>query len=602
VKKEDERMKHKWAGMALLLAASLVFFACGGKEEVVEEKEEAQFEGTVPIDRDSWEKGNPGGRFVRAALGDPKTFNPVVASETSTTEITELLFDTIARRDTLTLDWAPKLAESWEISEDQKSVTVTLRDNIKWTDGEQLTADDVVYTVNELIFAEVIQSNMRDGLFVGDEPSVWTKVDELTFKVELPTVYAGIINMLDINVMPKHVFKPLVDEQGPEAVNSFWGVDVDPEEIVSSGPFMLAEYEASQRVVMRKNPNYYREDQWGQQLPYLDEVVYTIVEDQDTMFAKYLAGETDFHPLRGEEFSEMNEKKEELNTTIYDVGPDAGTTFITFNMNPVEGEDDNGITAPELTWLSNRKFRTAMAHLIDRETMINNVAYGFGYPQYSFVPRFSPYYWEDVDEEAPKYDPERAKELLEEIGYKDRDGNGVREDPDGNEINLVLNTNSGNRVRESIGEIFSQEAKNAGIDVTFKPEEFNSLVGKLLSSYDWEMILIGLTGSVDPISGANVYPSSGNLHMIEPNQEEPRRDWEKAVDEAWKKANQTTDEEQRKEGFVEIQKIWVEQVPWVYTYNPALIYAFKNKYGNIKCQPVDDYDWMGIMDRIYIKE
>jgi peptide/nickel transport system substrate-binding protein len=525
-----------------------------------------------------------------------------VASETSTTEITEQLFDTIARRNTLTLEWEPRLAESWEIADDQKSIMVTLRDNIMWTDGKQMTADDVIYTVNELIFPEVIQSNMRDGLFVGDEPSEWTKVDELTFRVELPTVYAGIINMLDINIMPKHVFKPLIDEQGHEAVNSFWGVDVNPEEIVSSGPFMLAEYEPSQRVVMKKNPNYYREDQWGQQLPYLDELVYTIVEDQDTMFAKYLAGETDFHPLRGEEFSELNEKKEELNTTIYDVGPDAGTTFITFNMNPVEGEDDKGITPPEHTWLSNKKFRTAMAHLIDRETMINNVAYGFGYPQYSFVPRFSPYYWDGVDEAAPKYDPERAKELLDEIGYKDRDGNGVREDPEGNEINLVLNTNSGNRVRESVGEIFSQEAKNVGINITFKPEEFNSLVGKLVSSYDWEMILIGLTGSVDPISGANVYPSSGNLHMIEPKQEEPRRDWEKAVDEAWEKANQTTDEQQRKEGFVEIQKIWVEQVPWVYTYNPALIYAFKNKFGNIKCQPVDDYDWMGIMDRIYIKE
>ncbi len=595
-------MKSKWAGMILLCAAAFLFFACGAKEEVVEEKEEAQFEGTEPISHESWEKGNPGGRFVRASLGDPKTFNPAVASETSTTEITDRLFDFIAKRNTLTLEWEPELAESWEISDDEKSITVTLRDDLKWTDGEQITADDVVFTVNELIFPEEIQSNMRDGLYVGDEPSKWTKVDKLTFKVELPSVYAGIINMLAINIMPKHVFEPLIEEEGYEAVNSFWGVDVDPDEIVSSGPFELKEYEASQRVVMEKNPDYYKEDQWGQQLPYIDELVYTIVEDQDTMFARYLAGETDFHPLRGEEFEEINNQKEELNTTIYDVGPDASTTFITFNMNPVEGEDDNGITPPEHTWLSNKKFRTAMAHLIDRETLINNVAYGFGYPQYSFVPRISPYYWDGVDEAAPKYDPQQAKALLDEIGYKDRDGDGVREDPDGNPIELVLNTNSGNRVRESVGEIFSQEARDAGIDITFKPVEFNSLVGKLVSSYDWEMILIGLTGSVDPISGANVYPSSGNLHMVEPNQEEPRRDWEKAVDEAWEKANLTTDEEQRKEGFKEIQQIWVEQVPWAYTYNPALIYAFKNKFGNIKCQPVDGYDWAGILERIYIKE
>ena len=106
----------------------------------------------------------------------------------------------------------------------------------------------------------------------------------------------------------------------------------------------------------------------------------------------------------------------------------------------------------------------------------------------------------------------------------------MREDPDGNKIELILNTNSGNDVREQIGELFSQEAKAVGIDVTFKPEAFNEMVTRLVSSYDWQMILIGLTGSVDPVGGANVYPSYGNLHMIEPNQESPRRDWEAAVD------------------------------------------------------------------------
>src|SRR5690606_25510642 len=98
------------------------------------------------------------------------------------------------------------------------------------------------------------------------------------------------------------------------------------------------------------------------------------------------------------------------------------------------------------------------------------------------------------------------------------------------------------------GTSFAQEAANVGIKINFRPIDFNVLVGKLTGSFDWHLILIGLTGSVDPISGSNVYPSYGTLHMIEPNQESPRRAWEQQVDAAWDEANNTTNEAQRKSG------------------------------------------------------
>ena len=296
--------------------------------------------------------------------------------------------------------------------------------------------------------------------------------------------------------------------------------------IVGNGPFLIGEYVPSERVVMVPNPNYYEQDEWGQQLPYLDEFVIEFVEDLETGLARFIAGETDAFGLRGKDYGALVDRQESDNFLIYNVGPASSTQFITFNQNPIEGEEDGGIEPPALTWLSNKSFRQAMAHLIDRQTIINNIAFGFGYPQYSFVWTVSPYYWEGAADAAFKYDPQRAKELLDAIGYTDRDGDGVREDPDGNKIELILNTNSGNDVREQIGELFSQEAQAIGVDVTFKPEAFNELVTRLVASYDWQMILIGLTGSVDPVGGANVYPSRGSLHMIEPNQESPRRDWE----------------------------------------------------------------------------
>jgi peptide/nickel transport system substrate-binding protein len=194
------------------------------------------------------------------------------------------------------------------------------------------------------------------------------------------------------------------------------------------------------------------------------------------------------------------------------------------------------------------------------------------------------------------------RRLLDEAGYMDRDGDGWREDSEGNRISLILNTNSGNRIREAIGEIFCQEAAKVGIEIVFKPIDFNTMVTKLNSSYDWEMILIGLTGGPDPGEGSNVYPSRGSLHMIEPGQEMPRREWEIRVDDAWDIANLTIDEEQRKKGFVEFQKIWIEEVPWVYTYCAAVMHSYKTIFGNIKPHPMNAYGMKNILSRMYLKD
>ncbi len=576
-----------------LVSVAFVFAGGGQEEEQVIGEEEAaasQFEGLVDVDRSEIQVGDYGGTFTVALLGDPRTFNTVVAEETSSTDIIDRMYAGLVRRSIQTLEWENWAAESVEIADDEKSVTVTLREGMQWSDGEPVTADDWVGAVNEVYFNEAVEaSSTRDSLTVAGEPTQWEVIDDLTLRVSFAEVYAGIYNILSTFPLPMHIFRPLIEEEGGEAINAFWGVDADVTEIVGNGPFKLAAFEPSQRVRLVRNENYFETDADGNSLPYLDEVVMTIVPDQDTMLQRFLAGDLSAYGLRGEDYAVLVDEKENLGFEMYNVGPDSGTEFITFNQNPIEGEDDNGIEPPELTWLSNLDFRIAMAHLVDRQTIIDNIAFGFGYPQYSFVPVYSPYYWEGAEDIAYKYNPERAREILDSIDYVDRDGDGVREDPDGNKISLQLNTNSGNRTREAIGELFAQEAANVGIEINFRPEDFNSLVGKLVSSYDWELILIGLTGSVDPISGVNVYPSNGSLHMIEPNQEEPRRDWERQVDQAWEKANFTTDEEQRFEGWKEMQELWIKNVPWVYTYNAALMSAWKDGWSNILVQPVDGY-------------
>ncbi len=605
----------------------------------------------VPVDYTSgWEIGTPGGEFVRSSFGsEPKTLNGVIAAETSSTDVTAFLTNGAIRRNQFSLEFevTPGFGTFYEISDDELSITVGIEEGLKWSDGDDLTAEDIVFSLNQLLLREDVGSNSRSGYIIDTDvdgypaqiPAKAELIDMYTYKLTLPTVYAGLVGLGGIPVYPMHVFGPLigwdkskgfdfeyetelVNEDGSmywslnevkdpsidySAVTSFWGLDTDVSEIVSCGPFIIDEYVPGQKIVLARNENYPEKDAAGQSLPYLDKATYIFVEDMDTQLARFLAGELDYLGLRGEDYAVFTQGKlNEIGATIYDVGAAFGTTFLVFNQNPDAVAEDGslvpGTVKPEvLYWTSNRDFRMAMAHLIDRETIINNIAFGFGYPQYSFVPRLSPYYWEGADEAAAKYDPEMAAEILDGLGWVDTDGDGWREDDLGNKIVFEMTTNSGNTVREGVGTLFAEDAAAVGIQVQFKPEDFNTMVGKLLTGQNWDAIIIGLTGSVDPISGSNVYPSNGNLHMTNPNQTSPLTDWEWEVDDAWKIANNTTDEEQRKLGFEIVQRIWLEENPWIFTFNPSVMAAYKSKFGNIYHRPLDGFDWKGIMAYMYIK-
>lgn len=592
--------------LLMVLSVSSVF-AGGSGEQIIDpeaDEQEGQFAGLTDVDHTSgeFETGVKGGRYVLSSISDPRSFNAVIAAETSTTDITGQLYAALIRRNQFTLEWEPWIAESYEISDDNLSVTFDLPEGLQWSDGEPLTAHDWVDGRNELIMDPEIESNARSSQFVGGEPATWEALDDYTIRVTTPELYAGLLTLSSLSPVPMHIFGPVYESEGAAGIRSLWGVDSDPTEIVGNGPFLLQDYVPGQRVVLRANPNYAETDADGTQLPYLEEVVFSIVPDQDTSLQQFTAGQLDSYGLRGEDYATLVDLQEEQNFTIYNVGPSSSTQFLTMNQNPIRGEGDAGLDEPKVTWMNNKTFRQAIAYLVDRETIINNVAFGFGYPQYSPIWTNSPYYWDGAPDAAFEYDPGRAEELLDSIDYIDRDGDGYREDPDGNKIELVLETNTSSTARVQIGEIVSQEMQNVGLDVTFRPGDFNAIVGKLLSSYDWEMIIIGLTGSVDPISGANVYPSSGNLHMVEPLQEEPQRDWEARVDEAWDVANLTLDEEQRKRGYQTLQEIWIEEVPWVFTYNAAVMGAYRSNWGNIYPHPIDGYGTGALLEVIYDKD
>ncbi len=158
-----------------------------------------------------------------------------------------------------------------------------LRSGLTWSDGDPITADEIVWSVNEIYKNEEVETSTRDALVVGGEFAEFELIDDLTYRIVLPSVYACWADIASIGPMPRHIFEPLIQAEGAAAVNSFWGVDTDVSTIVGNGPFLISEHVPSQRVVMTPNPHYYEKDEWGQQLPYLDEFVIEFVEDQDTM-------------------------------------------------------------------------------------------------------------------------------------------------------------------------------------------------------------------------------------------------------------------------------------------------------------------------------
>ena len=474
---------------------------------------------TLDLLRDNAEQfeyaiGKQGGALTFATVSEPLTFNLAIANDASSSGVLGYLFEGLTETSWLTDEVEPALAESWERSDDGLTWTFSLRRDVTWHDGEPFTAHDVDFTFNRIIYNHDIPASSRPAFhfrFLNEETGEWEEepmtvkaLDDYTVECVLPAPFAPFLRSMGTAIYPRHVLEKHVDDG---TFVSTWDIDTDPAEIIGTGPFTIGSYDPGERVVMRRNPNYWLKDEAGNSLPYLDEVVHVIVPDFDAELAKFLSGESDSHGVLGEEFADLEPLQEEGNFTIHKRGPAFGTTFLGFNMNP--GMDSNGepYLAPEkLEWFRNKEFRQAVAHVIDKDTIIENVQHGLGYPQWSSVsPAAGDFHNPDV--RRYEYDVDKANEILDGIGWTDTNGDGIREDSEGNEIEFSLVTNIGNSVRERVGTIVHQDMEKIGIKVDYQLVEFGDLVSQLTESYDWEAMIIGFTGGTDPYSGISFWHS-----------------------------------------------------------------------------------------------
>ncbi len=531
--------------------------------------------------------GSHGGRLTVATISEPLTFNLAVSNDAGSSNVLGYLFEGLTETSWLTDEVEPALAQSWEHSDDGLTWTFHLRRDVSWHDGEPFTAHDVDFTFNRIIYNDEIPSSARptfefrhldaDGTWQTD-PMTVTAIDDHTVQIVLPVPFAPFLRSLGTPIYPEHLLAPHTDD-GTFA--SVWDIDTDPTEIVGTGPFTIASYEPGKRLSLQRNPDYWLTDAAGNRLPYLDEIVHVIVEDLDDELAAFLDGSSDLHGVLGAEYTDLAPLQDSGNFTIHRRGPAFGTNFLAFNVNPGTDADsgDPYVDPAKREWFSNTQFRQAVAYSIDKATIVAEVQDGLGYPQWSSIsPAAGDFHNPDV--RRYEHDPARANEILDDLGWTDSDGDGVREDSAGNRIEFTLVTNTGNTVRQRTTELIAGGMEGIGLAVDYRAIEFGELVDQLTETYDWETMVIGFTGGPEPHNSINLWHSSGALHLWNPNQDSPATDWEAEIDALFVSAGQELDHTERVAQYHRVQEIIAENVPLAYTTVPERLTAVRNVFGN----------------------
>lgn len=544
-----------------------------------------------------------GSQIVLATLSNPKTFNYALNQEFPSVFL--FTYEGLTAENGETGAIEPALAESWTISEDGLRVRFRLREGLRWSDGEPLTADDVVFTYQQVIFNPDIPTDGADGLRIGAEgrfPEVQKRSDrEVEFR--LPEPFAPLLRTTigpptGIAILPRHALEAATRTRNPDGTLAFlstWSTGADPRSIVTSGPYVIDQYVPGQRVIFRRNPHYWRRDPAGQPLPYIDRVVWQIVESTDTQLLRFRSGDLDVmgdtRPLRPEYFALLRREEARGNFQVYGGGPWSGTTFLSFNLN--QGRDAQGqpvVNPVKARWFQQKAFRQAVAYAIDRRRMLNNVFRGLGELQDSPVSFQSPYFLSpDQGLKTYDYDPAKAKALLEAAGFRYGD-RGELLDSDGNRVQFTLLTNSGNKIREAIGSQIRSDLAKIGMRVDFTPIDFNALTSKLTDSRDWDAHLIGFTGSAEPHSGANLWTSGGGSHVFNlgPQPGQPPLDgwqpypWEREIDRLFTTGAQELDEAKRRAIYGEFQQIVQEELPVIHLVAELALMAGRDRLDGVK--------------------
>ncbi len=555
------------ASIVLVIAFVLAFAACRPSSTTQE---------TTSQER---QVGARGGRLVVADRGTPKTFNYLLAGDAvSATVASYLMSAALVDMDHDTQAFVPGLAESWEASEGGKIITVKLREGLKFSDGTPITADDFLFTL-KVAADEKSGALFRESFMSGGQPIKATKIDDRTFKLEQAEAAAAIESFLAIfRPLPRHKLEAIYTKG---EFGKAWDITTAATDVAVSGAFMLKEFVPNQRTILARNPNYWKKDKSGTQLPYLDELVIEAIPDANTALLKFQQGEVDLMDnLAPANFATLKQQTP-AGLSVKDYGSSMLTDFLWFNQN--DGKDATGkpfVDPVKRAWFADVRFRRAIATALDRTTIINNVLRGLGTPT-SGLAAPSNKRWFSSD--LPKYDFDlnKAKELLKEAGFTTSE-NGLL-DKAGKAVEFTLIVDGTVAVRKDMATIIQEDLAQLGIKVNVAPLEKNAFVEMIQKTPSYDAAIHGYTPSdAEPSTLVSGLKIGGGQRYWFIGQKQAKEEWEKTFDQLATDVDTTADAAVRKQKFDAAQKLFAEQLPML----PLVVRNFasgaKSNLGNYR--------------------
>ncbi len=531
-------------------------------------------------------------QLVSAIAADPKTFNYVLSNESP--NVFGPIYEGLITEDGVG-NIQPALAQSWQ--EEKLRIVFTLRKDLKWSDGQPLTVDDILFTFNDIYFNEGIPTSIRDVLRVGKSRALpkLRKLDERRVEFTVPEPFAPFLRTAGgVAILPKHALRQSVttkNKGGNLQFLSTWGTDTDPDMIISNGAYQLESYKPNERVTFRRNPYYWRRDTQGNPQPYIERLVWQIVENRDTALMQFRSQGLDLVEIGAASFGLLKHEEERGKFTIYNGGSDPGSIYISFNQNKGSRNGRPLVDPIKSRWFNTVAFRQAVAYGIDRPRMINNILRGLGELQNSSIWDGSPYFFPpEKGLKVYNYNPQKSKELLLGAGFK-YNNKGQLLDADGNRVRFTLLSSAGSKTGDAVGSQFKQDMSKIGIQVDFQPIDFGVLGDKLGNTYQWEAVFGATTGGgIDPNGSANFWSPDGEFHPFnqKPTAGQPPIEgrevapWEAEIGRLYIEGAQELDETKRKAIYAQTQQIAQEYLPYIHLFTPLSLTAVRDRVQPIK--------------------
>jgi len=496
---------------------------------------------------------------------DPKTFDPAKVDDVDSETVRYLTAGVLLRYNRLTQAVEPRLAESWSLSPDGKTMTFHLRAGLKFSDGSALTSRDVVWSIRRVLLpataAPVADEFVAPAGVRVDAP------DASTVIVHLPQRVVGIGKVFDeIAIEP---------------------AERPSEGRVTSGPFFVADYQRSQSVRLRRNPYYALRDASGAALPRASGVRLDIVENPEQQIRLFQRGESDLIDRLPPDIYELLRQK--APGTVRDLGPSLNTEQMWFNQAPA-----SPLPSWEKTWFQSQVFRVAVSQAIHRDDIARVVYLGHATPAYSFVSPANRA-WYDRALTAPRTDAAAARASLQRAGFRYQGTQLI--DAAGHPVKFSILTNAGNDERLKMATLIQQDLAAVGMQVNVVTLDFPALIERLMHTQDYEACLLGLENvDADPNEMMNVWRSSSPNHQWNPSEKTPATAWEAEIDKEMDLQATSTKDAVRKTAVDRVQQIVAEEEPFIYLVYPNALVAISPRVEGAQPAVIEPGLWWNIED------